>query len=74
VLSTLHDLTAAGQYADELVLLHEGQVAAAGPAATVLTAALIGTVYAARVSVVTGADGRPVVAPLRPRPDTGARG
>ncbi len=31
VLSTLHDLTAAGQYADELVLLHEGRVAAAGP-------------------------------------------
>jgi iron complex transport system ATP-binding protein len=74
VLSTLHDLTAAGQYADELVLLHEGQVAAAGPAAAVLTAALIGTVYAARVSVVAGADGRPVVAPLRPRPDTGSRG
>ena len=71
VLSTLHDLTAAGQYPDELVLLHEGRVAAAGPAAAVLTAALIGTVYAARVSVVPGADGRPVVAPLRPRPDTG---
>ena len=37
VLSTLHDLTIAGQYADELVLLHEGQVAAAGSAAAVLT-------------------------------------
>jgi iron complex transport system ATP-binding protein len=74
VLSTLHDLTAAGQYADELVLLHEGQVAAAGQAASVLTAALIGTVYAARVSVVEGPDGRPVVAPLRPRPDIGPRG
>ena len=74
VLSTLHDLTAAGQYADELVLLHEGQVAAAGQAAAVLTAALIGTVYAARVSVIAGPDGRPVVAPLRPRPDTGPRG
>jgi iron complex transport system ATP-binding protein len=74
VLSTLHDLTAAGQYPDELVLLHEGRVAAAGPAAAVLTAALIETVYAARVSVVPGADGRPVVAPLRPGPDTGSRG
>jgi len=74
VLSTLHDLTAAGQYADELVLLHEGQVAAAGPAAAVLTADLIGAVYAARVTVVAGPDGRPVVAPLRPRPDTGPRG
>ena len=74
VLSTLHDLTAAGQYADELVLLHEGRVAAAGPASAVLTAGLIETVYAASVSVSAGPDGRPVVAPLRPPPDTGPRG
>lgn len=65
VLSTLHDLTAAGQYADELVLLHEGRVVAAGPAATVLTAELIEAVYQARVSVTAGQDGRPVVAPVR---------
>jgi cobalamin transport system ATP-binding protein len=74
VLSTLHDLTAAGQYADELVLLHEGRVAAAGAASAVLTADLIETVYAASVSVSAGPDGRPVVAPLRPPPDTGPRG
>jgi iron complex transport system ATP-binding protein len=66
VLSTLHDLTAAGQYADELVLLHEGRVAASGPAAAVLTAGLIEAVYAARVSVTIGPDGRPAVAPRRP--------
>ncbi len=65
VLSTLHDLTAAGQYADELVLLHRGQVAASGPAAAVLTAGLIESVYEAQVSVTTGPDGRPVVAPVR---------
>jgi cobalamin transport system ATP-binding protein len=65
VVSTLHDLTIAGQYADELVLLHEGQVAASGPAATLLTAELIEAVYAARVSVTAGQDGRPVVAPVR---------
>jgi iron complex transport system ATP-binding protein len=74
VLSTLHDLTAAGQYADELVLLHEGLVAAAGPASGVLTAGLIETVYAASVTVAAGPDGRPVVAPLRPPPDTRPRG
>jgi iron complex transport system ATP-binding protein len=66
VLSSLHDLTAAGQYADELVLLHDGRVAASGPAAAVLTADLIEAVYAARVSVTAGPDGRPVVAPVRP--------
>jgi iron complex transport system ATP-binding protein len=67
VLSTLHDLTVAGQYADELVLLHEGRVAASGPAAAVLTAELIQLVYAASVTVTAGPDGRPVVAPLRRR-------
>jgi len=65
VLSTLHDLTIAGQYADELVLLDAGRVAAAGPAAAVLTAELIARVYAARVEVSKGRDGRPVVAPVR---------
>jgi ABC-type hemin transport system ATPase subunit len=28
VLSTLHDLTTAGQYADQLVLLHKGRIEA----------------------------------------------
>jgi iron complex transport system ATP-binding protein len=66
VLCTLHDLTIAGQYADELVLLDSGRVAAAGPAPDVLTVDLIERVYAARVTVTAGQDGRPVVAPLRP--------
>jgi iron complex transport system ATP-binding protein len=66
VLSTLHDLTAAGQYADELVLLHEGRVVAAGSASAVLTVGLIEEVYAARVTVTTGPDGRPSVTPARP--------
>jgi iron complex transport system ATP-binding protein len=65
VLSTLHDLTAAGQYADALVLLHEGRVVASGPPGAVLTAGLIESVYAATVAVSTGADGRPTVAPVR---------
>jgi iron complex transport system ATP-binding protein len=65
VLSTLHDLTAAGQYADELVLLNQGRVVASGPPAAVLTAALIEAVYAARVAVTSDPDGRPVVAPVR---------
>jgi iron complex transport system ATP-binding protein len=68
VLSTLHDLTVAGQYADTLVLLSDGRVAASGPAAAVLTEDLIGRVYTARVEVRTGPDGRPVVTPVRSRP------
>ena len=65
VVSTLHDLTIAGQYADELVLLNAGRVAAAGSAAAVLTTELIAEVYGARVEVRKGHDGRPVVAPVR---------
>ena len=65
VVSTLHDLTVAGQYADTLVLLDDGRVVAAGAPRTVLTAPLIESVYAARVKVITGSDGHPVVAPVR---------
>ncbi|MGH3167042.1 MAG: ABC transporter ATP-binding protein [Trebonia sp.] len=65
VISALHDLTLAGQYADRLVLLDEGRVAAAGTATGVLTADLIARVYGARVTVTAGPDGRPVVAPVR---------
>jgi iron complex transport system ATP-binding protein len=65
VLSTLHDLTQAGQYAGELVLLHAGRIEAAGAAAAVLTENLITRVYAAHVTVGTDPDGRPVVTPVR---------
>jgi iron complex transport system ATP-binding protein len=65
VVSTLHDLTIAGQYADTLVLLSDGRVAAAGQARAVLTEDLIGRVYGADVEVRTGPDGRPVVSPVR---------
>jgi iron complex transport system ATP-binding protein len=65
VVSTLHDLTVAGQYADTLVMLDGGRVVASGTPRTVLTAPLIESVYAARVNVITGSDGHPVVAPVR---------
>jgi iron complex transport system ATP-binding protein len=65
VVTTLHDLTAAGQYADELVLLDSGRVAAAGRASEVLTEARICEVYGARVAVSAGPDGRPRVFPVR---------
>jgi iron complex transport system ATP-binding protein len=67
VVSTLHDLTLAGQYADQLVLLDGGRVVASGSPAAVLTEELIESVYAARVRVIAGDDGHPVVAPVRHR-------
>ena len=65
VVSTLHDLTQAGQYAGHLVLLMGGNVEAAGAPAAVLTEDLIARVYAARVTVSTDPGGHPVVTPVR---------
>ena len=64
VLSTLHDLTLAGQYADRLALLSGGRVAAEGAPAEVLTTAALQAHYGARAQVVSGPDG-PAVLPVR---------
>lgn len=64
VLATMHDLSIAGEYADRLVLLDAGRVAAAGPPREVLTEQLLATHYRARVRVVDGEHG-PLVVPVR---------
>ncbi|HBC53595.1 MAG TPA: heme ABC transporter ATP-binding protein [Alphaproteobacteria bacterium] len=53
VLAILHDFNLAAMYADRLVLMHRGQVAAIGDAASVLTPALIDTVFNLAVEVIT---------------------
>jgi iron complex transport system ATP-binding protein len=68
VVTTLHDLTTAGQYAHELVLLNAGRVEASGVATAVLTEDRIAEVYAARVTVSTDATGNTVVNPIRAVP------
>ncbi len=67
VLTTLHDLTAASQFCDRLVLLSGGRKVMEGPAAQVLTVSSIERFFGATVEVITGSDGRPVVIPSRPR-------
>jgi iron complex transport system ATP-binding protein len=64
VVSTMHELTLAGLFADELVLLDAGRVAERGTAAAVLTEAHLRDHFGARVSVLAGEDG-PVVVPAR---------
>lgn len=64
VLSTMHDLTLAGFYADELVLLNAGRIVERGPAGAVLTEDHLRAHFGAEVSVLDGSDG-PVVVPLR---------
>jgi iron complex transport system ATP-binding protein len=65
VVSTMHELSAAGQYADRLLLLSRGRVAAGGTPAEVLTAELLERHYRARVRVIDQ-DGHPVIIPMRP--------
>jgi iron complex transport system ATP-binding protein len=53
VLSAIHDLTLAGQFADRLMLLAGGRQAASGPAATVLQETLLAEHFGAGVQVIT---------------------
>jgi len=64
VISTLHDLTLASQYADRVLLLDGGEMVAAGPPAEVLTPERVARYYDADVDVVT-VGGRQVVVPVR---------
>jgi iron complex transport system ATP-binding protein len=65
VVSTMHDLTLAAQYADHLVLLTDGRVTLSGPAAQVLTTSQLERHYGARVDVIRHR-GNLVVVPRRP--------
>src|SRR5262249_21611464 len=52
VVTTMHDLTLAGQYAERLILLDEGSVVAEGTATEVLSAPNVAAYYGANVRVV----------------------
>ena len=65
VISTMHDLTLVGQFADTLVLLAHGVVVAAGTAREVLTTELISEHYSANVRILRDDDDHPVVVPWR---------
>lgn len=66
VVTTMHDLTLAGQYADRLLLLSDSRIQSDGIPRRVLTTAAIERHYGARVNVVEDADGAITVVPLRP--------
>jgi iron complex transport system ATP-binding protein len=65
VLSAMHDLTLAAQYADRLLLLDEGRLVASGTAAEVLRPELILEHYGAEVRVID--NGIFAVVPSRPQ-------
>jgi iron complex transport system ATP-binding protein len=65
VVSTMHDLTLAGSYSDELVLMTGGRVVAHGPVAETLTAENIALITRARFRLIDEG-GTTVVVPLPP--------
>ncbi|GAA2827428.1 ABC transporter ATP-binding protein [Kribbella solani] len=64
VVAVLHDLTLAAQYADHLVVMGNGQIAAQGSPVDVLTAPLLDDVFGLKATVVE-VGGAPVVVPDR---------
>jgi iron complex transport system ATP-binding protein len=65
VLSAMHDLTLAGLYADQLALLHEGQLVAIGSPAEVLRPEILSEFYGVSVRIHHEDDGTVVVVPNR---------
>ncbi len=68
VLSAIHDLTLAGQFADRLVLLCDGRISASGEPAAVLSDTLLSAAFGAGVQVVRTAEGDLAVISRRPLP------
>ncbi|HSG13482.1 MAG TPA: ABC transporter ATP-binding protein [Gaiellaceae bacterium] len=66
LVTAMHDLTLAAQYADRMILLDGGRVAADGAPSDVLTEALVAGHYGAEIDVVSVGD-RIAVVPRRER-------
>jgi iron complex transport system ATP-binding protein len=66
ILSAVHDVTLAGQFADRLLLLDGGRVAASGPPSTVLRDEVLRCHFGPGVQVLTTADGDRAVISRRP--------
>jgi iron complex transport system ATP-binding protein len=65
VIAAMHDLTAAGRFADRLLLLSCGSTVAFGAPAEVLTEQQLSEFYQTPVTVMHAPDGTVVVVPLR---------
>jgi iron complex transport system ATP-binding protein len=65
VLSALHDLTLAGQFADRLLLLDHGHVVASGTPGEVLDEWTLSKYFGLRVQVLRTSNGELIVAPRR---------
>ena len=68
VVSALHDLTLAGQFADRLLLMADGTVAAFGTPAEVLDETVLGEAFRCSVRIIRTDDGELVIVPRRTSP------
>jgi len=64
VLMASHDLNLAATFADRMMILHNGKVAAAGQPAEVMQPALLQEIYGVAIGRVDTKDGRPIVYPV----------
>jgi len=62
VVCVSHDVNLAGRFADELVLMRDGRVVAAGPPAEVISADVLRRAYDVEVELIESGDGTVVVA------------
>ena len=65
VISAMHDLTLAGQFADRLLLMSNGRAVVSGPPSAVLTEHMISEHYGASVRVIDDDEGGLIVVPTR---------
>jgi iron complex transport system ATP-binding protein len=68
IISAMHDLTLAAQFADQLLLLFEGTIAASGSPSEVLEEQSLDYHFGTRVRIIRTDDGELVVVPRRTRP------
>jgi iron complex transport system ATP-binding protein len=74
VLSAMHDLTLAAQFADRLILLSAGRILATGSPADVLDEDVLSACFGGRVRVLVDEDGDVLVVPQRTKAGSGKVG
>lgn len=65
VIVVLHDLTQAARFADDIMIMENGAVLAAGPRDDVMTADIMAQAYGVEVQIGTSDTGEPLVVPVR---------
>jgi len=65
VIVVLHDLTQAARFADDIMVMKDGAILAAGPRNEVMTAEIMAQAYGVEVQIGTSDTGEPLVVPVR---------